>query len=364
MAQGFICAMLLLLHRPVQVSKRILAFILLTFLILSFKILLHTLGLWQLAYWRYLPLAFDLLIQPLFYIYALLLTQKHEHLLRKYWFHFIPTMLFFVHALWVYVVVQQTTDIYQKDLLAESLYYNRVKTIEDILSVISGGIYWFLSFRRIQAYKQWLDTHIADAGYPSYNWLRNVLIGLSIMVVLLMINISLDVFFNLNAKFFIKWQFFYFYLAVLVYYLGFAGYQQKDFEISFLPEKRSAISLDKQQIIAIKDKLLRAMNQEKVFLDAELNLQTLAKKIGVSETALSVVINNEFQKNFRNFINEQRIEEVKRKLNNTNYKHLSILGIALESGFNSEASFYRVFKTVTGQSPKDFMQKNNSQNTF
>jgi AraC-like DNA-binding protein len=364
MAQGLICAILLLLHRPICTNKIILALILLTFIVLSFKILIHTLGLWQKPDWRYLPLAFDLLIQPLFYLYTLSLTQTNYGFKGKDWLHFVPMFLFLCHAIWVYLLSLQTHDIVLKDQIAEGLYYNRIKKFEDILSVLSGIIYWILSFRQIQAYKQWLNTHISNPSYPTYNWLRNVLIAMCVFVVILMINIPLEIFFNFGARYFVQWQFFYFYMAALVYYLGFAGYQQKDFEIVFQHEKRSVISLNTDQVSAVKEKLLKSINEDKMYLDAELNLSTLAKRVGVSEGALSAVINEEFRQNFRNFINEKRVEEVKQKLLSQEYAHLSILGIALESGFNSEASFYRVFKAITGLSPKDFLQKNNSQNPF
>lgn len=364
MAQGFICAVLLFWRSPAQVNKRILAFILLTFIVLSFKILIHTLGLWQRPQWRYLPLAFDLLIQPLFYLYTLSLTQKNYRFLMKDWAHFLPMIVFLCHAVWVYAMSRQTNDIALKDQLAENLYYNRIKTFEDVLSVLSGIIYWSLSFRRIQAYKQWLNTNISSTAYPDYNWLRNILIAMGVMVFVLMLNVLMEMFFNAGTRFFIHWQFFYFYLAVLVYYLGFAGYQQKDLPVAFESEKHSVIALNAAQVTAVKAQLTTAIDEDKVYLDSELNLGMLAKRLGVGEGILSAVINDEFNQNFRNFINNKRVEEVKRKLISKEYKHLSILGIGLESGFNSEASFYRVFKSITGQSPKDFLSKNNSQNTF
>lgn len=364
MAQGLICAVLLLWHRPARTDKIILAFILLTFIVLSFKILIHTLGLWQRPHWRYLPLAFDLLIQPLFYLYTLSLTQKKYRLQWKNWVHFLPVLVFLCHAILVYIVSWQANDISLKDQLAERMYYNRIKEFEDVLSVVSGIIYWVLSFRRIQAYKRWLNTNISNVSCPDYNWLRNILIAMGVLVAILMVNVLMEVFFSAGSRYFIHWQFFYFYLAVLVYYLGFAGYQQKDFQVAFQTEKRPVISLSAEQVSEVKTQLQRAIEADKVYLDAELNLGALAKQVGVSEVLLSSVINEEFHQNFRNFINEKRVEEVKRKLISQNYKHMSILGIALESGFNSEASFYRVFKSITGQSPKDFLPKNNSQKPF
>jgi AraC-like DNA-binding protein len=355
MAQGFICAVLLLLHRPRLKSKAILAFILLTFILLSFKILLHTLGLWNQPFWRYFPLGIDLLIQPLFYFYTIFLTQKNARFYRKYLWHFLPVFLFLLHAMVVYFYTQKTDNIATKNLYAEQFYYNFIKQIEDILSIISGIIYWFLSFLRIKLYKKWLDDATSNVSYPSYNWVRNVLIALGVLVVILMVNILTEIFFDLGSNGFFKWQFFYYYLAVLVYYLGFVGYQQKDFEVELTIEKRTPISLDEHQIESVKTKLEQAIYQDKIYLDADLSLASLSQKIVVSEAVISVVINTIYHKNFRNFINEHRVEEVKRMLSDSRNKHLSILGIALESGFNSEASFYRIFKSVTGKSPKEFI---------
>jgi len=68
------------------------------------------------------------------------------------------------------------------------------------------------------------------------------------------------------------------------------------------------------------------------------------------------VINSYFEKSFRNLINDYRIEDVKKKLLDPNNK-ASVLSLALESGFNSEASFYRVFKNSTGLNPKAFIEQ-------
>jgi len=50
------------------------------------------------------------------------------------------------------------------------------------------------------------------------------------------------------------------------------------------------------------------------------------------------------------------IEEVKSMLMRDDIEHMSILGIALDCGFNSEATFYRIFKKNTGISPKEYIQ--------
>jgi AraC-like DNA-binding protein len=54
------------------------------------------------------------------------------------------------------------------------------------------------------------------------------------------------------------------------------------------------------------------------------------------------------------FVNYYRVEEVKRQLKNPENSHLSLLGTALECGFNSQSTFNRAFKKFTGKLPKEF----------
>jgi AraC-like DNA-binding protein len=102
------------------------------------------------------------------------------------------------------------------------------------------------------------------------------------------------------------------------------------------------------------ERLKTAMG-EQVYLDPELNLSTLARKLAVSEARLRAVINTDLQyRNFRTFVNQHRVEAAKAALRAPDRAKDPIIAIALESGFNALASFNRVFKDVTGQTPSEF----------
>jgi len=60
------------------------------------------------------------------------------------------------------------------------------------------------------------------------------------------------------------------------------------------------------------------------------------------------------KKNFNDFINEYRVIDTARKMQDPAYDHITLLGIAFESGFNSKRTFNRVFKEMTGKSPVEF----------
>jgi AraC-like DNA-binding protein len=119
--------------------------------------------------------------------------------------------------------------------------------------------------------------------------------------------------------------------------------------------EKTALSPEKSQ--EILEKLQVAMNGNKPFLDPELTMKKLAKDLEVSEHHLSMVINDRLNQNFYEFINRYRIEEAKRILVDSWYKHTSILEIAYEVGFNSKATFNRAFKKYTALTPLMYRKK-------
>jgi AraC-like DNA-binding protein len=102
------------------------------------------------------------------------------------------------------------------------------------------------------------------------------------------------------------------------------------------------------------------MRSEKPYLNPQLTLNELSKKLGVNAAVLSYVINSGFNKNFNDFVNEFRIDEVKGKLQNGAADNLTLLAVAFDCGFNSKATFNRAFKKFTGTSPKEFQESSPS----
>jgi AraC-like DNA-binding protein len=100
-----------------------------------------------------------------------------------------------------------------------------------------------------------------------------------------------------------------------------------------------------------REKLLRLMDEEEPWLEPELTLAELAHRLRTNTSLLSHVINTGCGQNFNDFVNGYRVAEAERKLQNPRLTHYSLVGIALESGFNSKSTFNRVFKKLTGRTP-------------
>lgn len=107
------------------------------------------------------------------------------------------------------------------------------------------------------------------------------------------------------------------------------------------------------------------MQTEKPYLNAELTVQDLSKQLNISRHHLTEILNNDIGKNFFTFINEYRVEEVKRRLLDPKFEHLTIVAIAFESGFNSKSTFNSIFKQNIGMTPSQWKiaEKKKAENT-
>ncbi|SDF73922.1 putative ABC transport system permease protein [Mucilaginibacter pineti] len=104
-------------------------------------------------------------------------------------------------------------------------------------------------------------------------------------------------------------------------------------------------------------RLKEAVAAGRFYTDAELTLATLSVKLGIHPQELSRAMNLGLKKNFSDFVNEFRVREVSRKMRDPAYAHLTILGIAYESGFNSKTTFNRVFRELTGKTPLEYKKE-------
>jgi AraC-like DNA-binding protein len=368
--QGFFITMQIWRHWSNSQSKLLLSFMLTVFNLLCIKILIHTTGLWQTTFFRYFPLPFDLAIQPLIWLYIASLTKPHFRFTRDQLWHFVPFALSLAYSVFIYLSVWRVPDLLAKDMVANHYQFNAIKEGEDLLSVLSGCLYWWLGLRLVLQYRHWLNQNIAATNYPTYAWLRNVAVWLGILILGLAVAVALEYFVYTGFRPFYYWQVFFVYLAVLIYYIGFRGYQLPEQQMAgaaqqiiesppdIVPVKETKLSPEAEQ--SLKAAILTALEKDKCYLDPELSLQKLAQHIAANPALVSTVINTHWQKSFRTLINDYRLEEAKQRLKDPRFSQLSILGIAYECGFNSEASFYRIFKAGTGISPKEYIRRQSS----
>jgi len=114
--------------------------------------------------------------------------------------------------------------------------------------------------------------------------------------------------------------------------------------------------LSKEQINKYTKKLLNCINEESSYLNPDLTLKSLAIALDIHPNQLSWLINHEFNKNFSEFINQYRVETFKRISKDPKNAHVTLIGLAYDSGFNSKTVFNTFFKKETGMTPMQYLK--------
>jgi len=126
---------------------------------------------------------------------------------------------------------------------------------------------------------------------------------------------------------------------------------------NFSKKKYKKSLLNRKLIERYKHQLEELMSEEKPYLNPELTLRLLAEKMKIPPNQLSQLLNEGFDKNFSEFVNSYRLESFKLNVANPSLQHLTILGLAYESGFNSKTVFNTYFKKMMGKTPKAYWKE-------
>ena len=95
------------------------------------------------------------------------------------------------------------------------------------------------------------------------------------------------------------------------------------------------------------------MEENKIFLDAEITLEQLAERVELPVRQVSNIINRHFKKNFYEYVNFYRVEQAKVLLLQAD-QQASMLDVMADAGFNSKSAFNRYFKKFVNMTPTEF----------
>ncbi len=124
-------------------------------------------------------------------------------------------------------------------------------------------------------------------------------------------------------------------------------------EITTIKYSDSALTEEQKQVL--KNAIINYMNISKAYLDCGFSINTLAKDLNVSRSYISQVINELFNRNFSNFLNEYRIKEARQILSDPDSFKYTIEAIANMVGFKSKVTFIKAFKKYVGVAPSFYI---------
>lgn len=148
-------------------------------------------------------------------------------------------------------------------------------------------------------------------------------------------------------------------VALSVHLVGYHALGRVENFPKILPEtpqngKYRSSPLDAEKLERGKSNLIKLMETEQPFLDAELKISGLAQQLGIPSHHLSQILNEAVGLNFNDFVNGYRIEEAKRRLSDGKHRHLSLEALGMDCGFSSKTTFNRAFKKMENCTPSEY----------
>ncbi|MFC2109175.1 helix-turn-helix domain-containing protein [Bacteroidota bacterium] len=303
----------------------------------------------------------SLFVGPIIYCYLSLLSGKKIKILNYF---FVATFLGLVYVFYLalqFLLLSPEGKLSYIEQL-NSLNYPKGMYLFSWLYVGLQQVYFTVSWIRINKFsesiKNIFSTRSRTRNVFAYKFITLIFIlDVLLIVAMLMIPMYQIQFVVFPIKIVIAF-------SIIIYYMF---DQNPIFDNKSYLEYRTDIELlkkanldgftdfDNEQINP--ESIRNILIEKKLFLNPSLTIFDLAKELGCNPRVLSTAINQKLNTTFLSLINELRVKQAKKILEN-NPENLTMEGVGLESGFNSRSSFYRVFKKITKQTPIQYMSNN------
>jgi len=303
-----------------------------------------------------------LLHGPFLFLYVDSLTSGRRKFSPRSLTHFVPFSFFFIYLVIAGWFPQYSEKI-RMDHVAIGVEPPLVFVVFLIITAISGPVYFWVTFMKINKIRKSILNNYSTTKDINLEWLKTLIYIFGLIWSALIITAVIHHVFHYFSMTFCTDGLF-LSLSAFIILVGFFGLRQKEIftrfqepDIEFVTDpkvKYQNIPLSETEMADYIAKINGIMEQKKPYLDPELTLPALAALIDIPSYQLSRVINEKFGRNFFDFINGYRVNEVKEKINDPAFQNLSILGIAFECGFNSKSAFNRIFKKMTGLTPSEY----------
>lgn len=305
----------------------------------------------------------SLSVYPLFYVYIRALTDA-KPLTWKDFALLLPALLVSVAVGLVYLLMsgQERTDFVMGYLYHRSetpftpmmQVQRSLHTTSKILFATQVVAVLGLGFKRLSAHKRRIEAYFSCTNkldLSSVKWLL-VLFALTSLLSFVANLLGRHRFFNADFVLAIPSTLF----SVALYALAYVGFSQEHsassmMEMDTLADEKHE---DSHYSIDLKDLIVKKMEEDQVYLQPNLKISDLAAMLGTNRNYLYNAINVDMGVTFSEFVNRYRIGHAQRLLMENPEANME--EIAIRSGFSSEVTFYRNFKTVTGTTPYKWLK--------
>lgn len=216
-------------------------------------------------------------------------------------------------------------------------------------------------------YQKQLENNYSAKTKNELKWVKELLSVLLVVILIWIVAVPINFFY---AAWSISVYWIWIAQALIIFYFGIKGHLQPEifhefplvpaFEESIIEEKsgfpksKESYTVEERKNDVYIKLIENSIQEDKIYRQPKLSLQDMAKELNVPTRHLSKLINQHYNCSFSDFINQQRVEEIKERIVNQEDEKLTLLALALEAGFNSKSSFNFMFKKFTGATPIQF----------
>ncbi|PLX12736.1 MAG: hypothetical protein C0598_05510 [Marinilabiliales bacterium] len=314
---------------------------------------------------------------PLLFLSVKYFVTSHSRFDRKDFLHFIPLLLSILILIPFYTEAGATKLIMVRN---PEGYYSIASMINEEMLSVQGVVYSVIILMVLRNYEDRVIDYYSNINQSIIKWIKvGVILILFAWIIGIVgtiiersrVDIGIDLFFFVYPIF-----------VIIIYGISYVAlrsgevYKLKSDHISELvsigyiktksgnnklqnntqsERKNTELSEDENEFEdKLNTRLVSFFENSKPYLNPDLSLQSLAHDLSVSRHQLSATINLKQQMNFFELVNSYRVKEVEELMKNDPEGKIKIYELAYDAGFNSKATFYRIFKQFTGQTPNDY----------
>ena len=373
----FLSITLFLKEKKNKTAKNLFIFAIIIISLHLFEVAVTIQNIQPIVYYVYgttFPILF--LIAPVFYFYIKFTTDRKYSFRLYHLLHTIPFLIIgYINYPFIFAeeaIRNASINYWVNSFFSKThLRFGIWIYIQLIVHMIQLTIYLIYSHKEIRKFEN--DLKILTSNSELITNLQRLKTYIKFFGIYTASYFMLFIFLNIYSSYFAivdaTWLFL---ISIFVAIIGYTVISQPDINLSIennvtenqnnTQEKYKKSALPESDLQEIHKRLLQYLEEEKFYLNNKLTLADLSKKLDTSTNNLSQVFNRLENKNFYEFINELRIKECIDKMKTFDKNNDTILGLALDCGFNNKSSFNRSFKNIIGKTPSEYLKEINKGN--
>lgn len=303
--------------------------------------------------WTLLPDVVIFLFGPVYYTFIRRLCfEAGAKPFRLPVYHYIPALLQFVFFL--FCLSYSRLEFYR--LSDSGQLYMPYITIEG-LAIALNFVYWGLTYSLLSRYAKEVRNVISHPQKLKV-FLQVFMFAIFVCLACWLLSYVGTRFLRYNDAY-INYDIVWISIPAFIYLIGYYSIKEPLlFRIPIkAPVRDTAARLSEAEIEKLNKQLSDLFEGEKIYLKNELTLGQLADRMHASKHDVSWLLNHVHNVSFYEYVNSFRVREFLNKAESMSQTNMTILGLALESGFSSKSTFNKAFRSQLNDTPSNYLKK-------